>query len=132
MFSSKPSLGSFNCLKSTQCHKMYYQHHKESIRTKLCTNRRVRVKLRHLKISIFQEKQKTIFFPTPQTFVFLAWNILNQCIFYICKYMLVLVSMKPPRLVDNNEYVLMSPFVVLFLQNQNRHHHLSRFARSES
>ena len=24
---------------------------------------------------------KNYFFPIPQTFVFLAWNILNQCIF---------------------------------------------------
>ena len=44
----------------------------------------------------------------------------------------MLVIMKPPSLLDNNEYVLMSPFVILFLQNKNRHDHLSRFARSES
>ena len=45
----------------------------------ICIYRRVRVKMRHLKILTFQEKQKTNFFLTPPTFVFLAWIISNRC-----------------------------------------------------
>ena len=44
--------------------------------------------MRHLKISTFQEKQKTDFFLTPPTFIFLAWMISNRCFSWyvsICK-----------------------------------------------
>ena len=86
--------------------------------------------MRHLKNSIFQEKQKTVFFRTPPTFRISGLKYFKPVHFWICQCMLLI--MKPPSLLDNEEYVLMSSFVILFLQNKNRHYHLSRFARSES
>ena len=75
--------------------------------------------MRHLKISIFQEKQKTTFFQNSSNSRISGLEYFKPVRFWICTYMLVI--RKPPSLLDNEEYFIMSSFVTLFLQNKKRH-----------